>query len=742
MRRYSCLLSVLFWLSILFSGWAYAQQPWSGVLSSSRAINWTGAGLPATLPDGETTPNPWTPPTRTQCVTTACNTVSAGTVTAPSINAALASAPSGTYILIPAGNFTISSANITMYIASGVTLRGSGPQSTTLTLTGTSMIQIGGAYGAGSCPWTSGFSPGTTSITINGCSGPVPVAGELIFLTQCDSGFSGSGCATGSSVDNGGLYICGFTTACQRAGEGTGTPEVQQQVVYVTSVTGSGSGPYTVNFSPGLYMPNWSSANSPTVSWIPGAKGAVAYGDGLEDMTLYATSLTSNFSVDFNLAYASWVKGVRFLGSGAVTPIQMLQLKNCLFSNNYIFSDVVLDGNYPPGMQEGSDSDNLVINNIMTSGVPWEGVGSSEGNVVAFNYTRDTFTAYVIDMFEHNAGSAFMMYEGNQTGSFQDDDTHGTHTLNTWFRNYISGWEEPYVTANPAGVTWDSFARFENAVGNAIGSSQLTNYQATWGNSLPNFVYSLDSTSSAHDDPLVLSTALRWGNCDTVTGTCRFQSSEVPTTLTGAAAPFENSVPSDGNLPCSFFLSGYTSTTCTPHSSGGTGLSFWKVCTSWSTFPASCSATQTQPFPPIGPDVAGGPYVKGTAYDIPAAIAWKNLPIDPALQNSYSITGSTWSGGTETLTVSGLPNTTHLLGGFQLNGTAAVCNPSGTELLMTGSTSTTVSYALASNPGVSCTGKMLFPDVREFDEHVYETDSAAQPAGQPAAPTGLAATIQ
>jgi hypothetical protein len=30
-------------------------QAWSGVISSSRAITWTGAGLPATLPDGETT---------------------------------------------------------------------------------------------------------------------------------------------------------------------------------------------------------------------------------------------------------------------------------------------------------------------------------------------------------------------------------------------------------------------------------------------------------------------------------------------------------------------------------------------------------------------------------------------------------------------------------------------------------------------------------------------------------------
>jgi len=39
-----------------------SEVPWSGILSSSRAIDWSHAGLPAALPDGETTPNPWTPP--------------------------------------------------------------------------------------------------------------------------------------------------------------------------------------------------------------------------------------------------------------------------------------------------------------------------------------------------------------------------------------------------------------------------------------------------------------------------------------------------------------------------------------------------------------------------------------------------------------------------------------------------------------------------------------------------------
>ncbi|MGA3343786.1 MAG: chitobiase/beta-hexosaminidase C-terminal domain-containing protein [Terracidiphilus sp.] len=41
---------------------------------------------------------------------------------------------------------------------------------------------------------------------------------------------------------------------------------------------------------------------------------------------------------------------------------------------------------------------------------------------------------------------------------------------------------------------------------------------------------------------------------------------------------------------------------------------------------------------------------------------------------------------------------------------------------MMDSSSTTVSYALASNPGVNCTGTMLFPDIRQFDEGMYQND--------------------
>lgn len=721
----------------------------SGILASSRYVDWTKAGLPPTLPDSETTTNPYTPPTRTQCGSTIASGASVAT-----INAALAACAHGTYVLLGPGTFTVNTGSgcyansntcIELYNNSGVTLRGSGPQSTTIALSNYGEINFGVTWNNSVVNVTSGLSQGSTSIvipSITGAAGTL-VVGQLLQFNQCDSGYSGTPC-TGSSTDNGGLYVCGDNNACQ-IGSDTGNNNHQIQVSRVTAI--SGSGPYTITFSPALYMPNWTTASTANVTWSSSTSGggtAEPYGNALEDLTVYVTSSSANEAVYLGRTYSSWVKGVRFVGGAQSNDISFFGCLSCLVSNNYFFSDIALDALYPPPVQESGATLDLLLNNIMASGVPWEGDGSNVANVNAFNYGRDTFTAYNENQpFDHHAGSSFDLHEGEVNGpSLPGDNTWGTHNLDTYFRNYVETFDTPYITAlnNPRGMQLDNWQRFINLVGNSIGpgpaSNPLTTYQASSGTSL--FSFSFGSS-----DSLTLASSLRWGNSDSVTNTTRFVSSEIPTSLSGNAAPFSNPVPSTHNLPCSFFLSGFTGTTCTPTYSGGTGLSFWKVCKTWTTFPTACATTQTQPFPPVGPDITSGPHVNGTAYYNPAVIAWQYLPIDPTYQNSYTITGSSWSGGAETLTVSSLPNTTHLMGGFQTSGVTSACLPSGIingEIMMTGSSTTTVTYALAANPGVSCTGTMKFPDVREFDERVYETDSGGSTVATPTfSPTSLTA---
>jgi len=117
-------------------------------------------------------------------------------------------------------------------------------------------------------------------------------------------------------------------------------------------------------------------------------------------------------------------------------------------------------------------------------------------------------------------------------------------------------------------------------------------------------------------------------------------------------------------------------------------------------------------------------------------VAEANLPIDTSYQNSYSVSSSSWSSGTETLYISGLPTTTHLNGRFQLTGVPA-CNTGGSnpsEFVITGclgtnctlgtGAPTAVQYALAADPG-SCAGAtMKWPDVRQFDEAVYNASGS------------------
>jgi hypothetical protein len=687
-----------------------------GILAPVRSGNWSTAGLPPIFPDGETTPNAWTPPTRTQCVNAACNTVSGGTVTAASINSAIAGAPAGTYVLVPAGTFTISS-DIQMYGHNNVTLRGSGPASTILNLTGS--VKFGAAFvGLNSGTLSaSSYSSGTSSLTIS--SSTVPTVNDLAWFEQCDTGWSGATCATGSYADNGALFICGNNGVCDQNG-GSSTHNYQMQLVWINSVISNGGNNYTIGFTPGLHMQNWSSSSSATLSWQ--STTVVGVGMGLEEMTI------SGGSTSFQSSYACWMKGVRLITPAGNSAIGLSLDANTLIANNYIYandsaasfsSDRLAIGQ---GSLQSGDSEDLILNNVIQSGFI-EGGGSDEGVVIAYNYIRDSQNNFPQNsMFQHQPGSAFILTEGNQMGVSRDDDTWGTHTLNTWFRNYLSCSDPPYAGAmnNFEALRIDPFARFDNVIGNALGSSRCTIYESNGG--FPT-IFNFGTTAS---DPLAKSSAMRWGNCDTVNGNCRFVNSEVPTALTGNAAPFSNSVPASQALPASFFMP------------GSSAPAWWTVCSNWGGgFPTSCSATQTQPYPFAGPDVSSGPYVNTHANDIPAAIAFVNLPIDAARQISYSITSSSWSSGTETLNVTGLPGNEHVMGGFQISGAGACNSPTGGEFLILSSSSTQITYSLASNPGSCAGGSFKWPDMRQFDQRVY---GASVIGGSPAVtlnPTSL-----
>lgn len=782
MRRDSWYLPpVVSILLLLYSGLSYGQA-WSGILAPSRAIDWSHAGLPSTITYGtggsacngstanciETTANPWTPPTRVQSGSTlSCANTSAD---AGTINAAIAAAKPGSYVLIGPGKCDITS-NIDLYGSNGVTLRGAGPQSTSLNVSGSgTLINFGlccMGVGNGALSATS-YATGTSSVTITGVSSAANLTvGNVAWIQQCDTGWTGSGinasysfpsCTSGSYSDPGGIWVCGISYAvCTFDNTPTGSHNYQKQYVLLTGVTNNGGGSYTVTFTPGLYMPNWSSKNNAQMIWQNPSTGS--FGIGLEDLTVNL-SFNGNENIAMVDTYGSWVKGIRLIGLPTNTALSIASVHSLIF-NNYIFGENYndLSASASEPVLRSNDSDNLLLNNVITGGNCVWADGGIVGDVIAYNFCRDVQTPYYIAVsLDHEPYESFLLTEGNEFPQLHDDDTHGTHDLDTYFRNYVPGWDPPYVTMNPWSIDIDPYQRFDNVIGNAIGGSLSTAYQGTsYGDE-----YIIPTT-----DALSVASLMRWGNCDVMTAGCRFVSSEVPTSLSTWAnsMAFQNNAPSNNNLPCSLFISTQSSSPCDLLMSGGTGLNWWKVCTTWTTFPTSCSATQTQPFPPTGPEESGGPYVNGHAYDIPAAVAYRNLPIDSALQNSFTITASTWSNSASACAiVSGGPSTgtvpceiltvsmssinngsaQHIIGGFQLSGVNSACIPpevpQNNEILMTSSNTTQIAYSLPTNPGVSCTGTLKFPDIRQFDERVYQDDPGGDPSVNP--PTGLNALVQ
>ena len=138
---------------------------------------------------------------------------------------------------------------------------------------------------------------------------------------------------------------------------------------------------------------------------------------------------------------------MRFLGEGSAgnDVVYIADCKNCLFTNNYTFSDLALDTTDGGGMGVGGDSDNLILNNIAEFGYFMEGTGyGEEGDVLAYNYATNSNTTYVQNnIFQHQPGTSFILTEGNETGVIEDDNTWGTHNLNTWFRNFASCYDPP-----------------------------------------------------------------------------------------------------------------------------------------------------------------------------------------------------------------------------------------------------------------------------------------------------------
>ncbi|HET8925036.1 MAG TPA: hypothetical protein VFN26_18795 [Candidatus Acidoferrum sp.] len=600
-------------------GTSNGTPPWSGILAPSRAIDWSTAG--ATIEN------------RTiQCGAT----VPAGS-TAATINAAIAACPQHQFVQLAAGSFpSLSGIDFTGH--PNVTLRGMGADQTLLIFTGNTgcttttgtLVCIGGTDNnwkggpSNTANWTAGYLVGSTQITLSSVAN-LKVGNPLI-LDQLDDDQTG--------CDAGAIFISQITTTCANpispgiAGpfslEGNGGEQrsgrQQAQIVIVAGCNGSTTPGFAcsgtnvaVTISPGLYMPNWRAGQTPQAWWAT----SPITGDGVENLSIDGTAVSTGTGIQIKNATNSWVQGVRIIDTNRAHIQRELSAHITSRSNYEFLTQNSATQSY--GDECFTSSDSLVENNVYHAiAGPILLNGACLGDVIAYNFAINMYYTPSAGWNEptssvHTAGVGFALYEGNILPVIDGDVFHGTHHFVTNFRNYQAGTQpkcygsgstyatSSYIACNnnlrPAQM--HAFSRFFNYIGNILGT---TGVQVGYQSGNPPIYVVGDGNSNGKvtvpGDPNVGTTLMRWGNYDTFNGAATFSSAEVPSSLAGVQAPFSNPLPASQTLPPSFFLNSKPS--------------WW---------------TAGKPWPAIGPDVTGGNVsgLGGHVYTIPAQDCYNSM---------------------------------------------------------------------------------------------------------------------
>lgn len=600
-----------------------------------------------------------------------------------------------------------------------------------------------------------GSTPQTCNVTSSGYNGVHPITATPTSTTfqYIDPHFglaaSGGGQAT---VDTGGVYLScvGGPTCSDESGSGVpgigrscpdpadpscATGEIsyreQQELKQITAINGN-----QITVNPPLEMPNWRSSQAPGVYW----NGNKITGTGIEDMTLdYSNdgALASGYTtggIVLTNAYECWVKNVRSI-AGNRNHIWIIDSARIDVEDSYFWgSKRGASQSYGVEVFNGN-SDNLIQNNICQH-VPACLLPSGDwGSVYAYNYMVDGgnhATAVLDGMLSGNHDFAgYDLFEGNDSGSIDIDDIHGDSTAQTVFRSRLVGQNTPRAANYLIAAIDSAFNRFANFVGNVLGTTGAeSSYQAeaffpsgyVWD------VGAEDDNGGTPNDPLTVSSLLRWGNFNASNSATLWNIAEVPASLFTYISG--NQAPASQNLPASFYLS--------------TKPAFWT--TPWG----------TPPWPAIGPDVTNGNAPDGNdpgrpdnhSNAIPAQLCYENTGVDPAYQQSYSVTGATWSpssgGGTATVSFNNggahalLAGDTITVSGISSSGASS--NFNGIFAVVSASSSS-ITYALANNPGTYASGGTVsYPNILLFN--AANCYPAAYGSGnQPMPPTGLSATV-
>jgi PKD repeat protein len=432
---------------ILVLGLLISQAAFSDVIPSNRRTVWQGnVGVPGGIPVNRTV----------------YTTIPAG-ASAATIQTALNSCPSNQIVQLSAGTYNLSSElDITR---NGVTLRGAGPDKTTIISSANTAILIYGYgwYGEWATPnvnrhksWVGGYTQGTNVITVSS-TGDLAV-GQIIFLDQLND-------AGTSAIGSGGMADPGAYTSV--AYPNSGQDRYQFQLTRVTAINGN-----NITISPAVFMPNWQASLQPQIWW---EAGTPVQASGVEDLKI----IGSYQGVNMQAAYGCWVKNVFVTGTQYyINPMITVrcEVRHCRMDGPTSNDDY--------GIQVKASSALLVEDNIGNACGTYLMVNGGSGCVFGYNYGTN-FGALSKGnwmspgIFLHGGHPNMNLFEGNIAAGFYAENYWGSSAYNTVFRNRLTGIDEgskATIGGDVQAVGVFATNRYQNIVGNVLGTAGVNTY--------------------------------------------------------------------------------------------------------------------------------------------------------------------------------------------------------------------------------------------------------------------------
>jgi len=368
------------------------------------------------------------------------------------LQAAINSAPAGTYVFVPSGKWLIDSQLAIPQGKDSITLRGAGAGTTVFDCRTNTCIFVGtGSDYTWSWPTTGNI---VTSYAADAVSGGTT-------LTVADSSAFAVNQLVKFAVTNDAsvpvISVAGFD-------------RTRGQMTRVVAKTGN-----SLTVFPPIYgFERFGSL---------GAKVNVAQlqvnSVGIEDLTLDGSNGAVTFGIWFEQTYGSWIKNVTVTHSSNY-EVFLNDSLNCEIRHSRL-DTLNHSGTNGAGLLMNNASGCLIEDNIIREAFPDIEINfGSAGNVIAYNFINNSDGSIGIDS-NHGPHNSFNLFEGNVAHNLMSDGYFGGNSEDTIFRNLLHG--NGVVPTDT--LTWclslKRFTRNVSLVGNILGSMMHTSRCDAYG---------------------------------------------------------------------------------------------------------------------------------------------------------------------------------------------------------------------------------------------------------------------